>query len=116
MIREIERFYLTKGDTYEESWYLTDDDDIPYDLSIYDDIVMDIRFGISNESRLLASLSLGNGITIDGLNNNILLFNIDSDITKDFSTGVFYRDIRFIENGKVQTFLKGKVEIRKNIS
>lgn len=117
MIRDLQRFYFTKGDTYIEQWFITDDDDVPYDLSIYDNIIMDIRYGISNESRLLYSLSLENGaITINGDDNNIIIFRIEKEYTKDFATGIFFRDIKFIKGDDVKTLLKGKIEIRKNIS
>lgn len=116
MTRELETINLTIGDRFFESFYITDDDDFPFDLSIYEDIRMDIRYGISPNSKLLHSLGFLSGITYNGDDNNILIMEIPSEITKDFESGLFYIDFRFIENGQVYTLLKGKIQIRKNIT
>lgn len=116
MTRELKTFKLTIGDEWIENYYFTDDDDIAYSLSIYDNIWMDIREGISKTSKLLYSISLNNGIEILGDDNNIMRITISSEYTENFKSGIYYRDIRFEKNTEIKTLLKGKVEIRKNIS
>ncbi len=123
--------------TFEYTEIVLDDEDnefevdFPYDLTVYEDIVMDVRRKAKEDSDLMFTLSLSSGLTIDGDYNNKLLIHISNENSNNFvadysqfpipataipSTRVYYRDIRFVLDGNVSTLLKGTYKITHNVT
>ncbi len=110
---------IVKGNTYFETYTITDDDDNPVDLSGYDLIKMDIRTGLTANTKLLHSSSLENGeITVSGDFNEIITFKIDPAITKEWNAGTYHRDVFFVDDVAEMstTLLKGKIIVINNIT
>lgn len=139
-IGELPLVELIRGDYRAESIEFQDDLEAPYDLTIYDDIIMDVRDNPYEGANLVFSLSLGNGITVGGDDNELLIIEISSENSEKFVTDYnqfdknpsrtytltnnvnlnkpvyFFRDIRFFIDGKVVTNLNGKYKVINNIS
>lgn len=139
-IGELPLVELIRGDYKAESMEFQDALGAAYDLTIYDDIIMDVRDNPYEDANLVFSISLGNGITIGGNNNELLIIEITSDNSVKFVTDYnqfsknptklytltqnvnlnkpiyFFRDIRFIIDGKIVTNLNGKYKVINNIS
>lgn len=135
-VGKLEQVEFVKGDYYIESFAFYEDEEetVPVDLTVYDEIYMDIRIQPKESSKRILRLSLGNGISITGDNNNILTIEIESDNSRLFNSsfyqlnvstgtlvqraasGIYYRDIRFIINDVVFTMLNGKIKIISNIT
>jgi hypothetical protein len=111
----LETVRLIRGNVHIESFDMTFTEDNvvhPLDLTLYDDIVMEVRRKDNPFSELIFQLSLGDGIEISGTDHNrltavhssekMLLFNSDGD---------YYRDYLFIKNNERFTLLKGKMNI-----
>ena len=136
---------LIKGDTFKQALTFTklvDDVTEPIDLSVYTDIRMDVRDAPSQSATKFITVSLGNGITISGDDNNILLIEIPSTETEKLITtfnqfdvnsvnrssatlqnsrklqeySYYYRDIRFIIGSDISTKLNGKLLVLNNIT
>jgi len=124
---------LVRGDDYTESLtftYTENDVVFPFDLSVYDDIIMDVRRKGKEESNIVFTLSLGDGLTIDGDDDNILVIGIDHINSNKFDADYsqftntvtslqpkfYYRDIRFVLNGTVSTLLKGTYKVKHNVT
>lgn len=139
-IGELPLVELIRGDYKQESMEFQNSDETPYDLTVYNNIVMDVRDNPYEDANLVFSISLGNGITIGGDNNELLIIEISSDNSEKFITAYtqfnknpsklytlsknvdlnmptyFFRDIRFIIDDKVVTTLNGKYKVINNIS
>ena len=103
--------------------------DLPYDITVYDNIVMDVRRKSKEDSDIVMTLELGSGLTVT--NTNKLIIHIDhinsnkftgdyyqfaSPLTPLQQTKYYYRDIRFIKEGVVTTLLKGTYKVKHNIT
>ena len=139
-IGELPLVEIIRGDYRAEPIEFQNALEAPYDLTIYDDIIMDVRDNPYEDANLVFSLSLGNGITIGGDDNELLIIEISSENSEKFITDYtqfsknptklytltqnvnlskpvyFFRDIRFIIDGKVVTNLNGKYKVINNIS
>lgn len=135
-VGKLDQVEFVRGDYYVESFAFYEDEEetTPIDLTVYDEIYMDIRVEPKESSKRILRLSLGNGISITGDNNEILMIEIESDNSELFSSsfyqlnmstgtlaqrtasGIYYRDIRFIINDVVFTMLNGKIKIISNIT
>ncbi len=110
---------VVKANTYFETYTITDDEDNPVDLSSYDIIKMDIRSGLTANTKLLHTSSLENGdITISGDFNEVLTIKIDPAITKEWNAGTYHRDILFVNDtaNLSTTLLQGKIIVINNIT
>jgi len=110
---------VVKANTYFETYTITDDEDNPVDLSSYDTIKMDIRSGLTANTKLLHTSSLENGdITISGDFNEVLTIKIDPAITKEWNAGTYHRDILFVNDtaNLSTTLLQGKIIVINNIT
>ncbi len=105
---------------------------IPFDLSVFDKIIADVRKGITENEPLIFSLSTPNeGLEIvpwpsdesesesesSELVYDTLLINFDSDKTILFKTaGKYYADFRFLIETQVITQLHVIIEVTYNIT
>lgn len=135
-VGKLDQVEFVRGDYFTESFAFYEDEEetTPIDLTVYDEIYMDIRVEPKESSKRILRLSLGNGISITGDDNEILMIEIESDNSELFSSsfyqfnnstgtlaqrtvsGIYYRDIRFIINDVVFTMLSGKIKIISNIT
>jgi hypothetical protein len=112
---KLEKYQITIGDTFEETFLFTDEDDNQIDLTVYEEIQMDIRKGTNVNQDLIYSATLSGGdITV--LNINQLDIEISATETATWTTGTYYRDIKFTDGTKVKTMVYGQVIIRENIT
>jgi len=81
---------------------------------------MDIRTGLTENSKLIHSSTLANGdIIISGDYNEIITIKIEPSETQNWNPGMYHRDIRFIiegYEGRTQTLLRGKINVINNIT
>ena len=112
---KLKTYTLTRGDTYQEIFKAENEDGTPFDLTYYDEIYMDIRRGDSEEAELLLAFEIGDGITFEGV-NDLLVFEKPFATTQELKSGLVYRDMRFIKDGRLFTQAKGLIEIDKNIT
>ena len=107
---------ITRGNTYKESYTVTSNG-LPYDFSQYTSIKMDIRKDKDNKSALLHSISLENGIDIEGNDNNTLIITIPANVTKEWAKSIYHRDIKFYNsNGEEYTYFDGIIQVLNNIT
>jgi hypothetical protein len=104
---------VVQGDKWAWSATFNNDDDSPYDLSIYDEIQMQIRK--KSGSEVIASGTLTGGeFAIAGEDQNILsLENVD--IPSDVK-GVYQFDIEFIAEDVHETLIRGTLPIVEQIT
>jgi hypothetical protein len=133
---------VIRGDTLHESmnfYRIVDDERVPFDLTQYDDIIMDIRDNPFESAAKFIGVSLGKGISITGDNNETLVIQLSSKETEKLSTihnqlapnstntlntlqkpgkqeYFYFRDIRFIIADEVVTKLNGRYKVINNIS
>lgn len=102
-----------QGDKWAWTATFTNDDDTPYDLSIYDEIQMQIRK--KPGATVIASGTLTDGeFAIAGEDQNILsLENVD--IPADVK-GVYQFDVEFIATDIHETLIRGTVNIVEQIT
>lgn len=82
-------------------------------LSVYDEIVLEVRNGRDYKAPLILRKSLSDGgITVQ--NTNEVVFNLKTTA----EGGVYFCDVRFrsIASGDYKTLLKGVVPVEDNIS
>ena len=108
MITEI-REYITKGDKISLKYDLTLDGQ-PYDLEQFDNILIEVREGLTDRTTLVEKLELGDGISVSG---NELTMQID---TTGWPVKVLYADARFELDGDLDTLFKMILNIRQNIT
>jgi len=132
---------LIKGDTKSEVMYFYTLVNTPFDLTVYSDIRLDVRNNPYESAARFISLSLGNGISIGGDDNNVLIIELSKNDTNklitnhnQFSSNPFnktstsqsstirrleyfyFRDIRFIIGDSVSTKLNGRYKVINNIT
>ena len=102
-----------QGDKWAWSATFTNDDNTPYDLSIYDEIQMQIRKKPGSE--VIASGTLTGGeFAIAGEDQNILsLENVD--LPSD-AKGVYQFDVEFLAEDVHETLIRGTVTILEQIT
>lgn len=124
MSRNLPTYKIIRGnsDTRSHAFVYKDGEDyLPYDLDAnYTDIKMDIRDKPFLKGRLIASLSLGNGLSIEGEDDNILKVELSSEQSlgfhKDKNRPYFYDIFFFGAGGKVITYLRGEYDVIANIT
>jgi len=97
---------------------------VPYNLSAeFTDVQMQVRDKPFNKGNLIATLSLGDGLTITGEevgDNNILTVSLSSEQSLNFAKDKnkpYYYDIVFIgASNKVKTLLRGTYEVTANVT
>ena len=109
-----------RGDTEEMSLkFEIGDPALPYDLSLWAAIKMDVRIQPNHLATKILELSVENGgLEITGINNERLLIHLNSERTNKFNKGsMYYYDIRFIgQDGAVHTMIKGEIDSTLNIT
>lgn len=112
---KLNKYYITQGDTYSETFLFNDEDDNKIDLTLYDEIEMDIRQGADSNRTLLYSASLTSGeFSVTNVNElNVLISNT---ITEDWKGGTYYRDIKFTKGTTVDTYVYGEIIVREKIT
>jgi hypothetical protein len=102
-----------QGDKWAWTAAFTNDDDTPYDLTIYDEIQMQIRKKPGTE--VIASGSLGGGeFAVIGEDDNVLSLE-DVQIPDDVK-GLYMFDVEFIATGIHETLMRGTVNIVEQIT
>jgi len=99
------------GDILNQTFTFTNADNTPIDLTIYDDIVMQVRKkpGEAIES----SGSLGDSdFSIGGVGNNELTINLQMPLV----SGTYQYDIEFIGQGIRETKIGGYIYVRPQIT
>ena len=89
----------------------------PFDLSIFENIVMDWKrkrlFFADHEERW----ELGDGFEVTGESNNILRIELNRQRVKNIRPGhKFFGDIRFIAGNQVSTYLDVEVDITHSVT
>lgn len=135
---------IIKGDSFTEALTfntIVNGNQVPMDLTVFTNIIMDIRNNPIESAEKFVTVSLGNGISITGQNNNILVITLTSEQTnklvtphKQFESNqlnktntlnvlsnkpneyFYFRDIRFIIGSDVSTRLNGRYKIINNIT
>lgn len=115
-----------------------DDNLLPMDLSEMTNIIMDFRDKPNKNGALCAHISLGDGISISGDNNEYLTFRLTKEQTNAFqhntepftvagksiqgtsvsvtANGKYYADIAFMIGDEVKTLLKTSVIVIASIT
>jgi hypothetical protein len=102
-----------QGDKWAWTAAFTNDDDTPYDLTVYDEIQMQIRKKPGME--VIASGSLGGGeFAVIGEDDNVLSLE-DVQIPDDVK-GLYMFDVEFIATGIHETLIRGSVNIVDQIT
>jgi hypothetical protein len=139
MTDELELIKFVRGTTVQEvlefNSSITDPDTNvttvePIDLTLYDEIVMEVRTTPMYDSELVIRLSLGDGLSIvEGSNNKLSIF-IDKDksslfkpqyprittATTKISDKYYYRDFMFRLGDIVTSDIKGRYQVVSNIT
>jgi len=102
-----------QGDKWAWTATFTNDDDTPYDLTIYDEIQMQIRKKPGTE--VIASGSLTGGeFAVIGDDDNVL--SLEDVQLPDDAKGLYMFDVEFIATGIHETLLRGTVNIVEQIT
>lgn len=134
-VGELPQVEIVRGESYTEllTFQYRGEGDVvlPYPLTVFEDIIMDVRRKARVDSDLVFTLSLGQGLSIVGDDNHQLLIVMSHTDTKKFnpdysnfplpagsfpSTRLYYRDIMFVQGGEVFPLLKGTFKIIHNVT
>lgn len=102
---------IKRGDTVSATFTITDpnDNDNPYDLSVFTTIVMQIKWH-RESNKNFAELTLANGdMVISGASNNVLTVDLFTDI----KPGMYFFDI---EGDGETTFMEGEYIIDQDVT
>lgn len=103
-------FKVYQNDTLNKSITITDDNDDPIDLSAAA-VKMEVRQ--SAGSTVLFTLEVGDGITISGADDNVIVISKIVDI----DPGSYLYDLEATySGGDVQTFIKGSFTVIADIT
>jgi hypothetical protein len=102
-----------QGDNWMWTANFVDDDDDPIDLTVYSDVKMQVRKKPGSTVVAEASLT-GNGFSIIGEDDNVL--SLDECALPTDVTGVYQFDVELIDAGKVETVIRGTVNILPEIT
>jgi len=88
----------------------------PVDLSLYDNIRADFRRGNTHHSGLLFRKELGNGLFLEGEDNNTFIIVVDKEDSLKLTSKEYYYDIAFIVGSDTKIPLEGLIKVRYNIT
>jgi hypothetical protein len=113
MTCDIVNLKTVQGDNWAWTATFVDDADDPIDLTIYDDVQMEIRK--KPGSTVIASAYLtGNDFSIIGTDSNVL--SLDSCYIPDDVQGVYQFDVQLVLAGQVETVIRGTLNILPEIT
>lgn len=86
---------------------------IPIDLTQYSSIQLDIKKTIDVDEPAFISWSVGSGLNISGLLNEILSFEFKQEF---YETGIanWYYDIKFVKDSKLSHMIKGTIFVNRS--
>ena len=113
MACDIINLQTVQGDNWSWTATFVDDADDPIDLTIYDDIQMEIRKKPGAEV-IADSFLTSNGFSVIGADNNIL--SLDECYIPTDVQGVYQFDVQFIIAGNAETLLRGTLNILPEIT
>ena len=113
MACDIINLQTVQGDNWAWTATFVDDADDPIDLTIYDDIQMEIRKKPGAEVIADAFLT-NNGFSVIGANDNVL--SLDECFIPTDVQGVYQFDVQFITSGNAETLLRGTLNILPEIT
>ncbi len=117
MIRpvKIQDVRISEGDNLSFSIALFKDykKKVLFDLSIYDNILLQVRTRSDSEGDLILGADLGNGVEIDAVTDNIILIDAGNFEEK---AGRYYYDIKLLKNGKIETPCYGMIEVINKVT
>jgi hypothetical protein len=90
--------------------------EVPFDLSVYDQIIMDVRETDENSPLIFNKKLSTGGIVIEGEGNNKLAINVTSEESERFGSGIYYYDVRFLVGTRVKTLLHSNIIVSSNIT
>ena len=94
-----------------------DGNEVPYDLTVFDEIRMQAKVFQSYEADALVTWTLGDGLSIEGNGNEVLEIDLTFDKTKRLKGGQQYVfDIRFLQGGELDTLLEGTIESNESVT
>jgi len=123
-----------------EFFEVINDIEVPFALTVYTDIIMDVRENPYEKAKKVFTLSLGDGIDVTGVDDNELMITISSERSELFggkayqlpantcvtTFGIkqdvcaepmlYFRDIRFKIGDDVKTRLNGRYLVEHNIT
>lgn len=102
-----------QGDLWAWSATFLNDDDTPYDLSIYTEIQMQIRKKPGSEPVAFGSLT-GGEFTVNGADWNIL--SLENVYIPEDIKGVYQFDVEFLATDIHETLIRGTVNIVEQIT
>lgn len=113
---QLKNLFLTRGDTFFQALRFESNGE-PIDLSVNNEINVDIRQGITRQGKLIKKLSLGDGLEIVGEENDVLTIKMSTEITETMRGGKYYLDVQITdeENDKY-TYCWGQIIVRENIT
>ena len=94
---------------------LPDGSEVPINLSLYSSIKMDIKLNNLIQTTIFKSLVIGSGLSITGVNSNILSIQFDRDFVT-VNTIQFQYDILFVKAGNFETLIKGLIDIESVVT
>ena len=113
---QLNPMYLTRGDTFYQALKFQSDGE-PIDLSLNNSIEVDIRKGITRTGKLIIKLVVGDGLTIGGEDNDVLILKVDPETTNDMVGGKYYLDVQIVDSDDNKfTFAWGQIIVRENIT
>ena len=113
MTCDIVNLKTVQGDNWAWTATFVDDADDPIDLTIYDDVQMEIRK--KPGSTVIASAYLtSNDFSIIGTDSNVLSLN--NCYIPDDVQGVYQFDVQLVLAGQVETVIRGTLNILPEIT
>lgn len=103
---------ITAGDTLGRTFTFTDTNDDPIDISVYDEINMQVREEAG--SVVVAEATLENGMfSVSGASNNVLTLN---NLPMPSTPGKYKYDIEFVTATTRRTMIGGVILIKEQIT
>jgi len=94
-----------------------DGNEVPYDLTVFDEIRMQAKFFQSYEAEALVTWTLGDGLSIEGDGNEVLEVDLTFEKTKPLTGDQEYVfDIRFLQGGELDTLLEGTIKSNESVT
>lgn len=110
---------LIQGDNKAVSLVFRDKDPLgvltPIDLTDYSVIKMDIKTRVDVNETPFISWTVGNGLTISGVDSNILSFEFGQQFNASQNLEWTY-DMKFIKNSKVMHLIDGVIRIQRVVT
>lgn len=89
------------------------DEKTPADITLYSNIVIELRHGPDVDSELLRRFAIGQGITPES--EKEIRIEVPGSETQEWPVGSFYRHLRLYSDTGRQTRAHGIVQIQKNL-